>query len=115
VLRLPARPPSNRRRARSRVPLAIVFCLLISGYFVQHAISGKHGLDARNRLTERAKRASADVKAREADLQSLQRDVALLSSDPPDADLVEEIAVDVLGFIPAGGLIVVRLPTAGVP
>jgi cell division protein FtsB len=81
-------------------------CLLITGYFTQHAISGKHGLEARARLQQRAKRINADVKQLEAELQLLQRDVALLSQEPPDADFVREIAVDVLGFVPVEGLLV---------
>jgi cell division protein FtsB len=85
-------------------------CLLITGYFAQHAISGKHGLDARFRLQERAKRIGADVKKLETELQRLQRDVALLSTEPPDADFVREIAADVLGFIPTDGLLVVATP-----
>jgi cell division protein FtsB len=88
------------------VPLATLCCLLITGYFAQHAISGKHGLEARSRLQERAKRMSVEVKKREAELLLLQRDVALLSPDPPDADFIREIAADVLGFIPTDGLVV---------
>jgi cell division protein FtsB len=97
---------TRRPRTRRRVPLAMVCCLLISGYFAQHAISGKHGLEARSRLQERAKRISADVKKLETELQLLQRDVSLLSPEPPDADFVREIAADVLGFIPTDGLLV---------
>jgi cell division protein FtsB len=107
VLRHP--PPHNsvrRRRSRRRVPLAMLCCLLITGYFAQHAVSGKHGMDARSRLQERAKKVSADVKKLEAELLQLQRDVALLSNEPPDADFVREIATDVLGFIPNNGLLV---------
>jgi cell division protein FtsB len=81
-------------------------CLLIAGYFAQHAVSGKHGMEARSRLQERAKRISADVKKLEAELHQLQRDVALLSPDLPDADFVREIAADVLGYIPNNGLLV---------
>lgn len=81
-------------------------CLLIAGYFAQHAVSGKHGLEARSRLQERAKRISADVKKLETVLHQLQRDVALLAPEPPDADFVREIAADVLGYIPNHGLLV---------
>ena len=82
-------------------------CLLIAGYFTQHAVTGKHGLEARARLQERAKRMSVDVKRLEAELQLLQRDVVLLATDPPDLDFVREIAVDVLGFVPIDGLLLV--------
>jgi cell division protein FtsB len=96
---------THRRRTQRRVPLAMLCCLLIAGYFAQHAVSGKHGLEARSRLQERAKRISADVKKLDAELHQLQRDVALLSTEPPDADFVREIAADVLGFIPTDGLL----------
>jgi cell division protein FtsB len=105
----PAQP--KRRRSTGRVPFAMVCCLLISGYFAQHAVYGKHGLEARARLQERAKRAGSEVKSLEADVLRLQRDVALLATDPPDADFVREIAIDVLGFVPTAGLIVIA-PTA---
>jgi cell division protein FtsB len=101
----------RRRRSRRRAPLAILCCLLITGYFGQHAISGKHGLEARARLHERGKRISVEVKRLEDELQQLQRDVALLSSDPPNTDFVAEIAADLLGFIPTDGLLLTATPT----
>ena len=90
-------------------------CLLFSGYFAQHAMLGKHGLDARARLQIRAARVSLDIKTLQAELRLLQRDVALLAAEPPDADFVREIATDVLGFIPADGLLVMgnRATVAG--
>jgi cell division protein FtsB len=94
-----------RRRRANRLPLVLVGCLLLSGYFMQHALSGKHGLQARARLQERALRATAQVKTLNAERQRLQQDVALLAADPPDADLLREIAIDVLGFVPVDALV----------
>jgi cell division protein FtsB len=119
VTPLPTSPPNaapvsgrtNRRRTRGRwsrsMSAGMLICLLISGYFGHHALYGRHGLEARARLTQRAARAAADVKLLEVQLQRLQRDVALLATDPPDTDFVREIAVDVLGFVPTDGVIVV--------
>lgn len=103
----PLHGSSRRRRSPRRVPVAMLGCLLIAGYFTQHAVTGKHGLEARSRLQERAKRMDVDVKRLEAALQLLQRDVALLATEPPDLDFVREIAVDVLGFVPSDGLLLV--------
>jgi cell division protein FtsB len=89
------------------MPFAMLCCLLIAGYFIQHAVTGKHGLEARSRLQERAKRIGVDVKRLEAELQLLQRDVALLATEPPDSDFVREIAVDLLGFVPNDGLLLI--------
>ena len=58
-------------------------CLLFSGYFAQHAMLGKHGLDARARLQIRAARVSLDIKTLQAELRLLQRDVALLFQKAP--------------------------------
>jgi cell division protein FtsB len=84
----------------------MLVCLLISGYFAQHAMFGKHGLEARARLQTRAASVNLEVKKLDAELRLLQRDVALLSAEPPDADFVREIATDVLGFVPTDGLLV---------
>jgi cell division protein FtsB len=40
-----------------------------------------------------------EIRGLEAVRFRLKRDVALLSAEPPDTDLVEEIARDVLGFV----------------
>jgi cell division protein FtsB len=101
-----------RRRRAGRMPLAVIGCLLLSAYFAQHAVTGKHGLQARARLQERAVSAAALVKTLDAERQRLQQDVALLAADPPDADLLREIAVDVLGFVPTDGLVVTAPPLA---
>jgi cell division protein FtsB len=112
----PQNPPGtsghvNRGRARGRgsrgSPVGILLCLLISGYFGHHALYGRHGLEARARLTQRAARATVEIRLLDAQVQRLQRDVALLAREPPDADFVREIAVDVLGFVPTDGVIVV--------
>ena len=106
-------PLAVRRRRAARTPVAAVACLLIAGYFAHHAVSGKHGLEARSKLQERAKRIGGEAKALQIQLQRLQRDVALLSADPPDTDLVRETAADIIGFVPADGLLAMATKSPG--
>ena len=73
-------------------------CFLASAYLIQHAITGKHGLEARARLIERSSALEREIAGLEAVRARLERDVALLVPDPPDADIVEEIATGVLGM-----------------
>jgi cell division protein FtsB len=47
-----------------------------------------------------------EIRTLEAARSGLKRDVALLSPELPDADLVEEIARDVLGFVKPGDRII---------
>ncbi|HRY06020.1 MAG TPA: septum formation initiator family protein [Hyphomicrobiaceae bacterium] len=74
-------------------------CLVLTCTFAYHAIYGRHGLETRSRLISRSAGLEFEIRGLEAVRARLKRDVALLASEPPDADLVEEIARDVLGFV----------------
>ncbi len=76
----------------------LLLCLGFTAYFAFHAVKGRHGLEARQRLLERASVLQFEIGSLEAVRVRLERDVALLSPDMPDADIVEEVARDVLGF-----------------
>ncbi len=54
------------------------------------------------RLIERSALLEFEIKSLEAVRAKLERDVALLSPQKPDADLVEEIAREMLGFVRPG-------------
>jgi len=82
-----------------RQVLVLLACLTSSAYFGYHALHGRHGLEARNQLIERSNLLDFEIKSLEAVRLKLERDVALLSPDQPDADIVEEIARDVLGYV----------------
>ena len=86
-------------RSFSRRVLVMLACLGLTAYFAHHGVNGRHGLEARQRLLVRAPQLEREL----ADLVKmrgrLQREVALLSSDMPSRDLVEEIARDVLGYV----------------
>jgi cell division protein FtsB len=90
--------------------LVALGCLTLTTYFVYHAINGKHGLDARSRLVERSSMLESQTRSLEAVRRALQRDVALLAAEPPDRDLIEEIARDLLGLAPPGAIVVPHTP-----
>ncbi len=74
-------------------------CLGLTCTFAYHAVYGRHGLETRSRLISRSAGLEFEIRGLEAVRFRLKRDVALLSAEPPDADLVEDIARDVLGFV----------------
>ena len=101
----------RRKRRSRRSHLVLLGCLLVSASFIHLAIKGRHGLEARARLISRSsalEREIADLKAKRG---RLERDVALLAAEPPDADFVEEIATSVLGMAYPQDLVLV--PGAG--
>ena len=93
------RQPNHDRRSRPRQATVLLLCLGMTAYFAHHAINGRHGLEVRSRLIERSALLEFEIKSLEAVRAKLKRDVALLTPDHPDPDIVEEIARDVLGFV----------------
>ena len=77
----------------------LLLCLGLTAYFVHHAINGRHGFEVRSRLIERSALLEFEIKSLEAVRAKLERDVALLTPQKPDDDLVEEIAREMLGFV----------------
>ena len=61
---------------------------------------------------ERASLLDFEIRSLEAVRSSLERDVALLTPELPDADLVEEIARDQLGFAAPGDKLLLDAPSA---
>ncbi len=74
-------------------------CLALTCTFAYHALYGRHGLETRSRLISRSAGLEFEIRGLEAVRARLKRDVALLASEPPNADIVEEVARDVLGFV----------------
>lgn len=93
---------------RLRQATVLLLCLGLTAYFAHHAIYGRHGLEMRSRLVERSALLEFEIKSLEAVRAKLERDVALLTPDQPDPDIVEEIARDVLGFAHPDDVIVTR-------
>ena len=74
-------------------------CLSATAYFAYHIRYGRHGLEVRSRLKEREALLDFEIKGLESVRAKLAHDVALLSPEVPDSDLVEETARDVLGYV----------------
>lgn len=96
--RIHDRPPRRRRRAH----LILFGCLALSAYFAHHVIHGKHGLATRAKLVQRGDVLAIEIASLDAVRAALERDVLLLRPEKPDADFVDEIARDVLGFVRPG-------------
>jgi cell division protein FtsB len=95
----------DRRKGRPRQILVSLFCLLALGYFAYHVIVGKRGLEARERLIERSRQLEPQIERLEAQRARLEREVRLLNAG--DADLLEELAIELLGFVRPGDRVVV--------
>jgi cell division protein FtsB len=91
----PAVPTHRHRRSRLAV---IGLALLVTAWFTEHARSGRYGFATRARLEARAADLAVEIARLDATRRALAHEVALLAAEPPSADLVEEIARDVLGF-----------------
>jgi cell division protein FtsB len=95
----------DRRKGRPRQILVSLFCLFALGYFAYHAIIGKRGLEARGRLVERSKQLEPQIARLEAVRLRLEREVRLL--DAQDPDIIEELAIELLGFARPGDRVIV--------
>jgi cell division protein FtsB len=95
----------DRRNGRPRQILVSLFCLLALSYFAYHAIIGKRGLEARSRLIERSRQLGPEIKRLETVRARLEQDVRLLNAADPD--IVEELAIELLGFVRPGDRVVV--------
>lgn len=84
----------------------LLACLTSATYFAYHARYGRHGFEARAQLQERLALLEFELKSLESVRSKLQRDVALLAPELPNADLVDEVARDVLGYVRAGDRVV---------
>ena len=95
----------DRRKGRPRQILVSLFCLCALGYFAYHAIVGERGLEARSRLIERSRQLGPEIERLEAVRTRLEQEVRLL--DAADPDIVEELAIELLGFARPGDRVAV--------
>ena len=65
-------------------------------------------IEARSRLIERSGVLEREIAGLETVRAALHRDVVLLRPDPPHPDMVEEIAIGVLGMARPRDLIILR-------
>jgi cell division protein FtsB len=94
-----SRSGSRRVWARVRQGTVLLACLMSTAYFAYHVRYGRHGLDARAELIERNSLLDFELQSLDTVRSKLERDVALLSPEIPNSDLVEETARDVLGYV----------------
>ena len=107
---MPRKTTHNGRMRKSWQPILVSLgCCALAAYFIHHAYYGRHGLEAQTRLIERTAVLDREIKRLEAVHARLKHHVALLASEPPVRDLVEEIARRDLGFSYPGDVIVRRL------
>ncbi|MBS0233582.1 MAG: septum formation initiator family protein [Proteobacteria bacterium] len=84
-------------------------CVGLTAYFCYHIRYGRHGLEARRELLDRSALLDFEIKGLETVRTKLRHDVALLSPEIPNADIVEETARDVLGYVrPDDKIIIAR-------
>jgi cell division protein FtsB len=95
----------DRRKGRQRQALVSLCCLLAIGYFAYHATSGRRGYEARSRLIQRASVLENEIERLEAARARLAREVRLLEAGDPD--LIEELAIERLGFARPGDRVVI--------
>jgi cell division protein FtsB len=88
----------DKRRSWRR-KLVAVACLGLTAYFAYHAVHGRHGLEARQRLLARAPQIDQQFEVLDSARRRLKTEVALLTPDLPSRDLVEEVAREVLGYV----------------
>jgi cell division protein FtsB len=101
-------PPDRRNGARrllGQISVTLA-CLTLTTYFAYHIRYGRHGFEVRSRLTERSALLDFEIKGLETVRTKLRHDVALLSPELPNSDIVEETARDVLGYVRADDKIV---------
>ncbi len=90
--------PNRARRLLKQLAVTLA-CVALTAYFAYHIRYGRHGLEARAQLIERAALVDFEVKGLESVRTKLRHDVALLSPEIPNADIVEETARDMLGYV----------------
>jgi cell division protein FtsB len=101
---------NDRRSGGPQQILVSLCCCCALAYVAYHAISGKRGLEARSRLIERCRQLEPEIERLEAVRARLDRDVRLLNAR--DADLIQELAIELLGFAPGGSRVIVTASPA---
>ena len=85
-------------KRKLQIALVLLIAMGATAYFAHHAVYGRYGLEARYAIAERTSIARGKLAGLEAVRADLVRDVALLGGDPPDPDIIEELARSTLGF-----------------
>jgi len=108
-------PYHDRRLRRSLQIPVLLICALLTAYFVHHAIHGRHGLEARTRLAERARVLTSELASLEAVRLELSRAVARLEHEDTALDQIDVVARSALGFAHPADLILIERPQPSRP
>lgn len=73
-------------------------CIGLAAYFGCHTVSGRYGLSARSTLLTRTTALEFEAESLAKVRKQLENDIALLAPDPPDPEIVGEMARDLLGY-----------------
>ena len=96
------------RKGVFRECLVLLLCAAGTAYFSYHAFAGRHGLEARWRLTTEFSNAEIRLRDLETARSYLERDIALLQDNNLDPDMLDQQARSVIGFAQADELIVLQ-------
>ena len=91
--------PRRKLRTLGWHLFALAISLGLSGYFAFHTLSGRYGLEVREKLLTRVSILEFEAASLAKVKSRLKNEIALLSPDQPDRDLVTEIARDHLGYV----------------
>lgn len=91
--------------------LVALACIGLTAMFIHHTRFGRYGLEAHAKLQNRLDLVDVQTSRLESVRARLRRDIKLLSQDPPDPDLTEDIAQSALGYAyPQDRIIVTQVP-----
>lgn len=94
--------PRTRWRTFGWQLFTLACCTALSAHFAYHTLAGRYGMHARTELQSRLMILEFEAESLKKARSDLRNEIALLSPDTPHADLVEEIARDVLGYAHPG-------------
>lgn len=101
-----------RRRARAiLIPLVLYsVSAAIVGYFLHHAHTGSHGLQAKYAFKAKVVEVTREVDALKTERGEWERRIALLRSDQLDRDILEERGRTLLGRVHRNDVVIITGP-----
>jgi cell division protein FtsB len=90
-----------------------VGCVLVSAWFLQHALFGSSGVLALDGIRAERERAVAERRALDARKARLEREIALLDTKGADPDYADELVRRHLGVIRPDEVLIPLDPPAG--
>jgi cell division protein FtsB len=101
----------RHRARRFLIPLVLYgVAAALVGYFVHHAHTGKHGLEAKRLFKMQSREIAAELADVQTERKEWEHRIALLRSDQIDRDLLEERARIMLGRVHRNDLVIITGP-----